>query len=82
MTLRFLLSSSQAFNFKAKNFYCAKVSSTPSIDGFKYPVQNSDLTKSHLLFSSFKESKYSIDNSYSELVLQLMVLNLLIISVK
>ncbi|MGL9726523.1 MAG: hypothetical protein ACR5KV_08455 [Wolbachia sp.] len=68
MTLRFSLPSSQAFSFKATNFYCAEVSSTPSIDEFKYPVQNSDLAKSHLLFSSFKESKYSIDNSYSELV--------------
>ncbi|OAL99158.1 hypothetical protein [Wolbachia endosymbiont of Dactylopius coccus] len=68
LTLKFLLPPNRAFNFKATNFYCAEVSSPVSVVDFKYPTQNSDLAKSNLLFSSFRANKYSIDNSYNELV--------------
>uniref|UniRef100_A0A3B0IVV8 Uncharacterized protein n=1 Tax=Wolbachia endosymbiont of Aleurodicus dispersus TaxID=1288877 RepID=A0A3B0IVV8_9RICK len=68
LTLKFLLPTNKAFNFKATNFYCAEVSAPVSITDFKYPTQNSDLAKSNLLFSSFKANKYSIDNNYNELV--------------
>ncbi|WP_341816007.1 hypothetical protein [Wolbachia endosymbiont (group B) of Idaea biselata] len=68
LTLKFLLPTDRTFNFKATNFYCAKVSAPVSSVDFRYPTQNSDLAKSNLLFSSFKENKYSINNSYNELV--------------
>ncbi|WP_143689483.1 hypothetical protein [Wolbachia endosymbiont of Nilaparvata lugens] len=67
LTLKFLLPTDRTFNFKATNFYCAKVSAPVSTIDFKYPTENSDLAKSNLLFSSFKENKYSINNSYNEL---------------
>ncbi|GFQ82730.1 uncharacterized protein TNCT_725251 [Trichonephila clavata] len=68
LTLQFLLPPNQVFNFKTTNFYCAEASSPMHAVDFKYPTENSDLAKSNLLFSSFKENKYSIDNSYNELV--------------
>ncbi len=68
LTLQFVLPPNRTFNFKATNFYSAEVSSPIHAVDFKYPTQNSDLAKSNLLFSSFKENKYSIDNSYNELV--------------
>ncbi|WP_264337315.1 hypothetical protein [Wolbachia endosymbiont (group B) of Dolichovespula media] len=68
LTLKFLLPKDRTFNFKATNFYCAEVSAPLSVVDFKYPTENSDLAKSHLLFSSFKANKYSIDNNYNELV--------------
>ncbi|WP_353280247.1 hypothetical protein [Wolbachia endosymbiont (group B) of Silvanus unidentatus] len=68
LTLKFLLPKDRTFNFKATNFYCAEVSAPISAIDFKYPTENSDLAKSHLLFSSFKANKYSIDNNYNELV--------------
>ncbi|GFR07190.1 uncharacterized protein TNCT_55271 [Trichonephila clavata] len=68
LLLQFSLPVNQVFSFKATNFYCAEVSSPISVIDFKYPVQNSDLAKSDLLFSSFPATKYSIDNSYNELV--------------
>ncbi|WP_250295555.1 hypothetical protein [Wolbachia endosymbiont of Oedothorax gibbosus] len=68
LTLQFLLPPNRVFNFKATNFYSAEVSSPVSVVDFKYPTQNSDLAKSNLLFSSFRANKYSIDNSYNELV--------------
>ncbi|QXY86485.1 hypothetical protein GZ064_00045 [Wolbachia endosymbiont of Diaphorina citri] len=67
LTLKFLLPTDRTFNFKATNFYCAKVSAPVSTIDFKYPTENSDLAKSNLLFSSFKANKYSINNSYNEL---------------
>ncbi|MDE5064309.1 hypothetical protein [Wolbachia endosymbiont of Drosophila tristis] len=68
LTLKFLLPPNRAFNFKATNFYCAEASLPIHAVDFKYPTQNSDLAKSNLLFSSFRANKYSIDNSYNELV--------------
>ncbi|MFP3023456.1 MAG: hypothetical protein ACEY3K_11375, partial [Wolbachia sp.] len=67
LTLKFLLPTDRTFNFKATNFYCAKVSAPVSTIDFQYPTENSDLAKSNLLFSSFKENKYSVNNSYNEL---------------
>lgn len=67
LTLKFLLPTDRTFNFKATNFYCAKVSAPVSTIDFQYPTENSDLAKSNLLFSSFKANKYSINNSYNEL---------------
>ncbi|MGL9778822.1 MAG: hypothetical protein ACR5K5_00865 [Wolbachia sp.] len=68
LLLQFSLPVNQVFSFKATNFYCAEVSAPVSVVDFKYPVQNADLAKSDLLFSSFPATKYSIDNSYNELV--------------
>ncbi|WP_341816696.1 hypothetical protein [Wolbachia endosymbiont (group A) of Agelastica alni] len=68
LLLQFSLPVNQVFSFKATNFYCAEVSSPVSVIDFKYPVQNSDLAKSDLLFSSFPATKYGIYNSYNELV--------------
>ena len=68
LTLQFLLPTDRIFNFKATNFYCAEVSAPISAADFKYPIQNSDLAKSNLLFSSFGKNKYSIRDSYRELV--------------
>ncbi|NSM56985.1 hypothetical protein HET73_06715 [Wolbachia endosymbiont of Atemnus politus] len=66
--VQFSLPKDQVFNFKATNFYCAEVSSPVSVVDFKYPVQNADLAKSHLLFSSLSETKYKISDSYKELI--------------
>ncbi|UVW84520.1 hypothetical protein [Wolbachia endosymbiont of Aedes albopictus] len=68
LLFKFSLPTNRKFDFRATNFYCAEVSSHPSILEFEYPTQNSDLAKSKLLFSSFPATKYSIDNSYNELV--------------
>ncbi|WP_395463562.1 hypothetical protein [Wolbachia endosymbiont of Cantharis cryptica] len=68
LLLQFLLPVDQVFDFRITNCYCAKVSSPVSVVDFNYPVQNSDLAKSNLLFSSFPATKYSIRNSYNELI--------------
>ncbi|BAO99747.1 hypothetical protein WCLE_004360 [Wolbachia endosymbiont of Cimex lectularius] len=68
LLLQFSLPKNQKFDLRATNFYCAEVSSPVSVVDFKYPVQNSDLAKSHLLFSSFSPTKYGIDDGYKELI--------------